>query len=162
MSSLEPQITQLTSQISELDRKAKEAVANKQLPAAKSALRTKKLAETKLQQRTATLTQLEEVYAKIEQAADQVEMVRVMEASSQTLKSLNKQTGGVDKVQDVMEGLRDEMANTEEIGQVLNEASAGAVDEGEVDDELEELESCLLYTSPSPRDGLLSRMPSSA
>ena len=30
--------------------------------------------------------------------------------------------------------------------------------------ELEKLEkkSCLLYTSPSPRDGLLSRMPSSA
>ena len=27
---------------------------------------------------------------------------------------------------------------------------------------LEELKSCLLYTSPSPRDGLLSRMPSSA
>ena len=27
---------------------------------------------------------------------------------------------------------------------------------------LERLESCLLYTSPSPRDGLLSRMPSSA
>ena len=26
----------------------------------------------------------------------------------------------------------------------------------------EELEDCLLYTSPSPRDGLLSRMPSSA
>ena len=25
-----------------------------------------------------------------------------------------------------------------------------------------EVESCLLYTSPSPRDGLLSRMPSSA
>ena len=26
----------------------------------------------------------------------------------------------------------------------------------------EEVNSCLLYTSPSPRDGLLSRMPSSA
>ena len=26
----------------------------------------------------------------------------------------------------------------------------------------EDVESCLLYTSPSPRDGLLSRMPSSA
>ena len=26
----------------------------------------------------------------------------------------------------------------------------------------DELEDCLLYTSPSPRDGLLSRMPSSA
>ena len=27
---------------------------------------------------------------------------------------------------------------------------------------MEDYESCLLYTSPSPRDGLLSRMPSSA
>ena len=27
---------------------------------------------------------------------------------------------------------------------------------------IEQLNSCLLYTSPSPRDGLLSRMPSSA
>ena len=27
---------------------------------------------------------------------------------------------------------------------------------------LEQGENCLLYTSPSPRDGLLSRMPSSA
>ena len=29
-------------------------------------------------------------------------------------------------------------------------------------DLVELLKSCLLYTSPSPRDGLLSRMPSSA
>ena len=28
--------------------------------------------------------------------------------------------------------------------------------------EVKQLEGCLLYTSPSPRDGLLSRMPSSA
>ena len=30
------------------------------------------------------------------------------------------------------------------------------------DAELARLNACLLYTSPSPRDGLLSRMPSSA
>ena len=29
-------------------------------------------------------------------------------------------------------------------------------------DEIEAIKDCLLYTSPSPRDGLLSRMPSSA
>ena len=29
-------------------------------------------------------------------------------------------------------------------------------------DQLKMVKSCLLYTSPSPRDGLLSRMPSSA
>ena len=31
-----------------------------------------------------------------------------------------------------------------------------------LDDMFEEHKNCLLYTSPSPRDGLLSRMPSSA
>ena len=31
-----------------------------------------------------------------------------------------------------------------------------------VDEEDHQFQACLLYTSPSPRDGLLSRMPSSA
>lgn len=140
ISSLEPQVEQLTARVAELDEKAREAVTNKQLTTAKATLRSKKLADTKLQQRTATLSQLEEVYAKIEQAADQVEIVRVMEASSQTLKSLNKQTGGVENVQDVMDGLKEEMTNADEIGQAINEVSAGEIDEGEVDDELEALE----------------------
>ena len=35
-------------------------------------------------------------------------------------------------------------------------------DPDDVEDLEEEDERCLLYTSPSPRDGLLSRMPSSA
>ena len=140
ISSLEPQIEQLTSRVADLDIKAREAVANKQLTTAKATLRSKKLADTKLQQRTATLTSLEEVYAKIEQAADQVEIVQVMEASSQTLKTLNKQTGGAEKVQDVMDGLKDEMQNADEIGQAINEVSAGEVDEGEVEDELGALE----------------------
>lgn len=140
MASLEPQIQLLTARISELDRTAKEAVAKKNLIAAKFALRQKKLADTKLQQRTATLAQLEDVYARIEQAADQMEMVRVMEASSQTLRSLNEKTGGLEEVQEVMEGLREQMMDVDEIGQTLNEASMGAVDEGEVEDELEALE----------------------
>lgn len=140
ISTLEPQAVALTALISTLDAKAREAVASKELVTAKSTLRAKKLAETKLQQRTATLTQLEEVYAKIEQAADQVEIVKVMEASSQTLKRLNAQTGGVERVQDVMENLREEMTSVDEIGQAINEVSAGDVDEGEVEDELDALE----------------------
>ena len=36
------------------------------------------------------------------------------------------------------------------------------IDEGGDRDAYRRVESCLLYTSPSPRDGLLSRMPSSA
>ena len=42
-------------------------------------------------------------------------------------------------------------------------AAAHCKDElGEKWEPLAEIWSCLLYTSPSPRDGLLSRMPSSA
>src|SRR5664279_5935581 len=43
-------------------------------------------------------------------------------------------------------------------------ADPGAVvgDEGDELPEVAEFGDCLLYTSPSPRDGLLSRMPSSA
>lgn len=140
ISTTEPQIEQLAARIAQLDITARTAVSNKQLSTAKTALRQKKLADTTLQQRTATLAQLEDVYAKIEQAADQVEIVKVMEASGQTLKSLNAQTGGVEKVRDVMDGLKDEMMNVDEIGQAINEVSAGEIDDVEVEDELEALE----------------------
>jgi charged multivesicular body protein 7 len=140
IASIEPQIQQLTARLSELDTAAKEAVAKKHLIAARSALRSKKLTDTKLQQRITTLTQLEDVYAKIEQAADQVEMVRIMELSSQTLGSLNKKTGGVERVQDVMDELRSQMMDVDDVTAVINEESAGKVDEGEVEDELEAME----------------------
>ena len=43
------------------------------------------------------------------------------------------------------------------IEELIDLMDARGVEELEV-----ELKGCLLYTSPSPRDGLLSRMPSSA
>lgn len=140
ISSLEPQISHLSTRISELDASAREAVAKKQLHSAKIALRQKKAAETKLTQRSGTLAQLEDVYAKIEQASDQVEIVKVMAQSGEVLKSLNKQTGGVERVQDVMDGLREDMQDVEEIGNAINEVAAADVDEDEVEDELEALE----------------------
>ncbi|KAK5107589.1 hypothetical protein LTR62_000983 [Meristemomyces frigidus] len=140
IASLAPQVEQLAERIPELDRKARDAVTQRQTIAAKTALRQKKLAEAKLQQRTATLSQLEELYAKIEQAADQLEMVRVMEASSQALRSLHQKTGGVEQVQDVMEGLHEEMTNVDEIQQIINETAAGPTDDSEVDAEFEAME----------------------
>nr|POE72089.1 uncharacterized protein CFP56_11965 [Quercus suber] len=140
IASLEPQVAQITNRIAELDSTARKSIATKQTTHAKSVLRSKKLAEMTLQQRVSTLMQLEEVYAKIEQAADQVEMVRIMEASTITLRNLNKQTGGVEKVQDVMEDLRAEMMNTDEITTAINENTENAFDEGELDDELEAME----------------------
>ena len=44
----------------------------------------------------------------------------------------------------------------------LDELHQGAVGRGTADVQPGGLETCLLYTSPSPRDATLSRMPSSA
>lgn len=140
IATLQPQITALETRITSLDLATRSAVKTSNLHAARTALKQKKLAESTLQTRTSTLLQLEEVYAKIEQARDQVEVVRVMEAAGHALRSLNEKTGGVERVQDVMGGLRESMQDVEEIGSVIGEGSVGQVDEGEVEVELEGLE----------------------
>lgn len=139
---LELQTTVLGRRVDELAVTAKEAVTRKNRVAALAALRSKKLAETTLEKRHATLGQLEEVFTKIEQAADQVELVNVMEASSRVLSGLNKEVGGVERVDDVVDQLREQMTQVDEVGNVIAEVGqgAGAVDEMEVDDELEVME----------------------
>ncbi|KAK2774909.1 hypothetical protein FQN53_003385 [Emmonsiellopsis sp. PD_33] len=133
------QTTQLTTKITTLTQSAQTALANKNRILALSSLRSKKLAEHNLKQRTDTLLQLEEVYMKLEQAADQVEIVRVMEASTGALRSLRERVGGVERVEDVVEELRGEMGKVDEIGGVISEAAL-VVDEGELDEELEAME----------------------
>ncbi|QIW98939.1 hypothetical protein AMS68_004457 [Peltaster fructicola] len=137
---LQRQVNGLQTRVAEADQTARKAVSAKNNQAAKSALRSKKLAQNTLEQRTSTLQQLEEVFVKIEQAADQVEIVRVMEAAGRTLKSLNEKTGGAEKVHEVMDALKEQAMTTDEIGQALNEDSHNPIDEAEVDDELERLE----------------------
>ena len=65
--------------------------------------------------------------------------------------------------------MRDQVAGLIEAGvkaavlnSTLSASEASAVEARLIAGELDLLYVCLLYTSPSPRDGLLSRMPSSA
>lgn len=142
ISTLASQCNTLSTRISSLTTTASTAIKSSNRISALAALRSKKLAEKNLKQRADTLAQLEEVYSKIEQAADQVEIVRVMEASAGVLKGLNKEVGGVERVEDVIEELREEMGKVDEVGQVINEPMGAGeqVDEGEIDDELEAME----------------------
>ena len=136
------QIEVLSTRISSLSENAQKAINNKDRTSALAALRSKKLSEATLTQRLETLMQLEEVYSKIEQAADQVAVVRAMEASTGVLQNLQAQVGGIEKVEDVIEGLRNEMGNVDDIASVV-EAGAqldSVVDECAVDEELESLE----------------------
>ncbi|KAG9234053.1 Snf7-domain-containing protein [Amylocarpus encephaloides] len=139
---IEVQIGALTKRLDELMTTAKAAVERKNKVAALAALRSKKLAESTLTKRHATLAQLEEVFTKIEQAADQVDLVRVMEASTRVLTGLNKEVGGVERVDDVVDQLREQMSQVDEVGNVIAEVGqdTNPVDDSEVDDELEAME----------------------
>ncbi|KAK3338559.1 Snf7-domain-containing protein [Neurospora tetraspora] len=141
ISSLTHQTHLLAGRISELDKTARQAVQSKNRIAALAALKQKKLAEQTLEGRYASLTQLEAVAAKIQQASDSVAMMKVMETSSRVLESLNEQVGGVDRVESLVDKLRDQMAEVDEVNTILAEAgtSAAGVDEEEIDDEFEEM-----------------------
>ena len=138
---LNSQTTLLTTKIDALTLSAKEAVAKKNRISALSLLRSKKLAETTLQKRHATLAQLEDVFNSIEQANDQVELMKVMQDSTTVLRGLNKEVGGVERVDEVVEELREQMGVVSEVGDVIAEVGGmNSVDESEVDGELEEME----------------------
>ncbi|KND91626.1 Uncharacterized protein TOPH_03728 [Tolypocladium ophioglossoides CBS 100239] len=130
----------LNSRIDELNREVKSATLRKNRVTALATLKSKKLAESSLSQRFATLHQLEEVAAKIEQASDQVQLVKIMESSAGVLRNLNCQVGGATKVDSVMNRLREQVNDTDEVTAILAESTGATVDEGEIDEELEALE----------------------
>ncbi|RKL01952.1 hypothetical protein BFJ71_g4831 [Fusarium oxysporum] len=138
--SLKHQADLLNTRIDELSQTAKDAVTKKNHVAALAALKSKKIAETSLATRYATLNQLEEVSAKLEQAADNVQLVNVMEASSGALASLNAQVGGAGRIDAVMDRLREQSSATDEVSAILAESTGEVIDETALDDELEAIE----------------------
>ncbi|KAI0148319.1 Snf7-domain-containing protein [Hypoxylon sp. NC0597] len=138
MEDLTRQTEVLSRRVDDLNAAAQDAVRRKNRIAALAALKSKKLAETNLSRRHATLSQLEDVASKIEQAADNVQLVKVMQSSTAALRSLNAQVGGADKVDEVLDNLREQMGEVDEVGNIIAEAGpAATVDEEEVDDEFE-------------------------
>jgi charged multivesicular body protein 7 len=139
LANINAQIPPLMEKITLADAAAREAVAAKQMVRAKAALRSKKLAETALAQRSDIALQLESVYTQLQSAADQVEIVEAMRAGADALKSLNEKVGGAEGVQGVVDAVNEQMATTEEITNIINETDS-PLDETEIDDEFEALE----------------------
>ena len=143
ISSLQIRTTALTDSITHYDATARASLNQKSRPAALSALRSKKAAESRLASTTDALSRLEEMYAKIEMAADQVEMVQAMEASTKVLKGLHAEVGGVEGVERVVERLADEIETVDDVHTAVTGVGVGGnaeIDEAEVDDEIERLE----------------------
>ncbi|RFU73980.1 snf7 [Trichoderma arundinaceum] len=139
-SSLEHQVGLLNKRIDELDQEARSAVLRKNRVTALAALKSKKRAESSLSTRYATLNQLEEVASKLQQASDQVQLVKIMESSASALKSLNAQIGGAERAESTMDRLREQMSATDELSAILAEPTGMVLDEEEIDEELEALE----------------------
>jgi charged multivesicular body protein 7 len=118
LANIHAQLPPLMEKIELANATAREAVATKQMVRAKAALRSKKLAETALAQRSDVALQLEGVYHQLQQAADQVEIVEAMR---------------------VVDAVNEQMAATEEITNIINETDT-AVDEVDIEDEFEALE----------------------
>jgi charged multivesicular body protein 7 len=95
-----------------------------------------------LQQQLDTLHQFEDVYTRIEQAVDQIKIMQVMEASTGVLRSLNKEVGGVETVENLVERLRDEIGKVKEVDKALEYPLnvRAVVDEDEISEELVAME----------------------
>ena len=140
ISDLSGQVSVLSNEIRGLTATAREAVGRKDRTLATTALKSRKSKESMLARRTDALLRVEEVLHQIEQAHDQVAMIKVMKASTSVLRNLRIQTGEVEKAEQIVEDLRDEMQQVDEMGNAIEAGGqSNAVDEDVVDAELEQM-----------------------
>lgn len=134
--SLHSRVDALSADVTKCTDRAQAAVASKNRTVGLAALRSRKTVENTLAHQVKALGQVEEVMASIQTAADNIELVRILERSSKVLSGLNKEVGGVDRVDRIMEGLREETEAVEVVSRMLAEGEA-VVDDDAVEDELE-------------------------
>ncbi|KAI9893154.1 MAG: hypothetical protein M1814_000702 [Vezdaea aestivalis] len=138
---LDAQVNRLSANIERCDTEARQAVAKKNRTRALTLLKSKKIAEEQLTRRSETWFQMKGVYDKISEAVDQVQILKAMENSADTLRHIHKQTGGVERVDMVMDNLQEEISKTDEISDVINQPGQNrVVDDEEVEDELQKLQ----------------------
>jgi len=142
LAELNGQIDQITQRVDALSQAARDAVATKHKASALRYLRSRKLHEDLLSRRSATLTQVEDAYKMIEEAANNLEVVKAMQATTSVLRKITAESGSIEDVESLMESLNEEMTKVEEVGRVIREPgqSGYVVDEDKIDDELNALE----------------------
>ena len=131
------------------------------MTAAKAALRRKKQFEHSLEQMSSQIMTLEREIYSIEAANINKETLDAMKNASNAMKQIH---GGltIDKVDQTMEDLREQHAIGEEIGEAITQSvGVSAIDDGELDEELEalqqeELDNKMLETGAMPANRLPS------
>lgn len=119
--------------------RAREAIKRSNKALAKYALRSKKSVETSQTKSLEMLENLETVLTKIDEAAGQVEVVSALQSGASILADLNREVGGAERVSELMDNVREQVDETDEVGREIAALTANQVDEADVDDELEAL-----------------------
>ena len=135
--SLEEQISLLTSQVETLTQKARDATSKHNRIVAISALKSRKLSESALQKRSDALTRIEEVLNGVAQAASDAEVIKSLEGGATALERLNKDIGGIERVEKVMDRVREGIEESEDVGRVIAEMGSSKVDEDELQEEFD-------------------------
>ncbi|PVI03187.1 charged multivesicular body protein-like protein 6 [Periconia macrospinosa] len=138
-------ITVLTDREKEI---AKECLARGDTKKAKLALRRKKYQESLLAKTDAQLAQLEQLTSDVEFALVQKDVLYGLQQGSSVLKEINREMGGIDHVEKLMEENAEAKAYQQEISDMLANKMSNQ-DEDEVEEELEALERELLPEAPT-------------
>lgn len=136
LTGVEAQCDALEAKIRRHDAEAREAAAKGRKSLALSAIRARKAAEAQAETWRDRREQVDTVLLKIDDAAQQVGVVRALEGGSRALATVLAQIGGVEKVDSLVDRLREDMDRVDDINEAIAGASAGVRNEID-DDELE-------------------------
>jgi len=118
---------------------AKQMMAKKNKNGALMCLKRKKMYEKQVQQLNGTRLTLESQLIAIENQSMNVEMFRAMQAGKNVMAEATKELNP-DKVQDTMDDIQDQIADANEIGDLMSQQIGEPMDEDELLGELDDLE----------------------
>lgn len=130
----------LLKKMDEETAKAKEFVAKNNKPAAMRCLKNKKTHQAQYDKLSAQITNMTTMIAGLENAAIDVETLKAQQQGANALKQIYKETGGIDKVEDMVDDVRETMDRAKELSEALSQSIGDPLDEDELEDELNALE----------------------
>jgi len=112
--------------------------------AAMRCLKNKKQHQAQYDKLSAQISNMLTMVTSLENAATDVETLKAQQKGAQALKMIYKETGGIDKVEDMVDDIRDTMDRANELSEALSQSLGDPLDEDELDDELNALEESVL------------------
>merc|ERR1719297_503352 len=128
---------------------AKEKMSRNDKKGAMFALKRKKMYEGEMEKIANVKMTLETQVMNLESAAQNADTFNAMKAGTNTMKKIRTELG-IDKVDDLMDDIREEMDTAAEVSNAMAQPLDGLYDEDELLSELAELENELLATPSMP------------